>query len=176
MPKLSTMNDDLYFGIRFATAADALALARLHVETFNETHGDSPPLHVREQQWTALLNQQSDDEFVLLVANDQQQLAGFARGRPYDHENPAIEGELNKIYLLRRYQSKGLGRRLLCRAANEFVKRDMHSMLLFGDAHNPSNGFYEHLGGERLYASNGEFHGGYAWKDLKLLTMQCKDL
>jgi len=39
-------------------------------------------------------------------------------------------------------------------------------MLLFGDAANPSNGFYEAFGAERLYSADGEFHGGYDWRDL----------
>ena len=46
-----------------------------------------------------------------------------------------------------------------------------NSMNLFGDARNPSNGFYERMGAERTYAENGDFHGGYGWRDLgKLLA------
>ena len=43
-------------------------------------------------------------------------------------------------------------------------------MLLFGDAKSPSNGFYEHLGAERLLGDRGEFHGGYGWHDLDRLA------
>ena len=46
-------------------------------------------------------------------------------------------------------------------------------MLLFGEATNPSNGFYEAFGAERLYSSAGEFHGGYGWRDLQLLAVKC---
>ena len=46
-------------------------------------------------------------------------------------------------------------------------------MLLFGDAQNPSNGFYEAMGAERLYAASGEFHGGYGWRDLHELAKKC---
>jgi hypothetical protein len=48
-------------------------------------------------------------------------------------------------------------------------------MLLFGDARSPSNGFYEAMRGERLYASNGEFHGAYGWPDLPVLATMCSD-
>jgi hypothetical protein len=41
------------------------------------------------------------------------------------------------------------------------------SMLLFGDARNPSKGFCEHLGAERLFSAAGEFHGRYGWRDLR---------
>jgi hypothetical protein len=37
---------------------------------------------------------------------------------------------------------------------------------LFGVPENPSCAFHEAMGGERLYAENGEFHGGYGWRDL----------
>jgi hypothetical protein len=47
-------------------------------------------------------------------------------------------------------------------------------MLLFGDAKNPSNGFYEHMGAERLYSKSGEFHGAYGWTDLRTLAERCK--
>ena len=48
-------------------------------------------------------------------------------------------------------------------------------MLLFGDAANPSNGLYEAFGAERLYSADGEFHGGYGWRDLQLLVRACAD-
>lgn len=46
-------------------------------------------------------------------------------------------------------------------------------MLLFGDAANPSNGFYEAFGAERLFSASGEFNGGYGWRDLATLISQC---
>jgi len=46
-------------------------------------------------------------------------------------------------------------------------------MLLFGDANNPSNGFYERMGGEKLFAENGEFHGGYRWRNFQMLVSNC---
>jgi hypothetical protein len=46
-------------------------------------------------------------------------------------------------------------------------------MLLFGDARNPSNGFYEAFGAERLHSETGEFHGGYGWRDLHALVARC---
>jgi len=44
------------------------------------------------------------------------------------------------------------------------------STLLFGEVTNPSNGFYEKFGAERLYGQGGEFHGGYGWRDLYSLV------
>jgi len=41
---------------------------------------------------------------------------------------------------------------------------------LFGDAKNPSNGFYEAMDGERLFGRAGEFHGAYGWRHLDELV------
>jgi len=62
---------------------------------------------------------------------------------------------------------------LLCALARRFMKRDVTSMLLFGDAAIPSNWFYEAFGAERLYGDTGEFHGGYGWLDLGSLVARC---
>jgi signal transduction histidine kinase len=48
-------------------------------------------------------------------------------------------------------------------------------MVLFGAASNPSCGFWEALSGERLYTANGEFHGGYGWRDLRSLARLYED-
>jgi GNAT superfamily N-acetyltransferase len=86
---------------------------------------------------------------------------------------PGYQGELNKICVLRRFHGHGLGRLLVCEVASRFLSLGITSMLLFGDARNPSNGFYEHLGAGRLLSPEGEFHGGYGWPDLRKLTARC---
>jgi GNAT superfamily N-acetyltransferase len=67
--------------------------------------------------------------------------------------------------VLQRYHRQGIGRLLLCNVARRFLDRGITSMLLFGEATNPSNGFYEAFGADRLYTPSGEFHGGYGWRD-----------
>ncbi len=84
-------------------------------------------------------------------------------------------GELNKIYVLQRFHRLGIGQLLLCSVARRFIERGVTSMLLFGEATNPSNGFYEAFGAERLYSPEGKFHGGYGWRDLRLLVARCAE-
>jgi hypothetical protein len=55
----------------------------------------------------------------------------------------------------------------------QFVRTTISSMLLFGEASNPSNEFYEPLGAEKLFAKSGEFHGGYGRRDLPSLAAKC---
>jgi len=49
-------------------------------------------------------------------------------------------------HALQRVQRQGLGRLLLCAVVCRFLERGVTSMLLFGEASNPSNGFYEAFG------------------------------
>jgi GNAT superfamily N-acetyltransferase len=81
---------------------------------------------------------------------------------------------VNKIYVLRRFQRRGAGRLLLCNVAHRFLRQGVTSMLLFGDATSPSNGFYEAFGAERLYSDRGGFDGGYGWRDLETLLAACE--
>lgn len=165
------------FKIRRAAATDVPALAALHVTTFNETHGakNAPTVETRQWQWHKAF-QETDNSWFCLVVENNGSLIGFAKGAPNHHsDHAAYAGELNKIYLLQQYQKIGLGRQLVCSVANEFIQRNITSMLLFGDARSPSNGFYERMNAEKLFAKNGDFHGGYGWRDLKELADTCKE-
>lgn len=153
--------------LRDANRDDIPALAELHVRTFRETHGGGPNAAVREQQWRSKFESGKLVFCVLLEADGK--LIGFASGQLHQDEPRAYGGELNKIYVLRDFQRRGLGRRLLRASAERFLAHGVTSMLLFGDARSRSNGFYEAMGGHRLYAANGAFHGGYGWSDLRVL-------
>src|SRR5262245_1918061 len=162
------------FSIRDAHPEDVAALARLHVQTFNETHRGGriggPSYKLRERQWREGFASPDNRWFCLVVEDEAGQLVGFAKGTLHDGGVPGFAGELNKIYVLRRLHRQGIGRLLLCNLARRFIERGITSMLLFGEATNPSNGFYEAFGAERIYSPSGEFHGGYGWRDLHLLV------
>jgi GNAT superfamily N-acetyltransferase len=164
--------------IRDATSADVPALARLHVTTFNQTHApvlmNGPTYEVRECQWRQAFQSPDGSWFCIVIECQTGELIGFAKGQRYAHpDQPVCAGELNKMYLLREYHRRGLGRRLLGHVARRFLSQGISSMLLFGDARNPSNRFYEALGADKLFAANGEFHGGYGWRDLRRLASIC---
>src|SRR5262245_31227419 len=165
------------FHIRDICEDDVPALARLHVQTFNETHrggrSGGPSYELRERQWREAFAVRDQSWFGFVVENDTGELVGFAKGTLHDGGVPGFVGELNKIYVLRGFHRQGLGRLLLCNVARRFLERGITSMLLFGEATNPSNGFYEAFGAERLQSPGGEFHGGYGWRDLQLLASRC---
>jgi ribosomal protein S18 acetylase RimI-like enzyme len=163
--------------IREATAADIPALAELHVKTWNATYPDvvkKPTYEIRERQWREAFTVADGSWFCFVVVDAIGDLVGFAKGVPYDHSGlPDFAGELSKIYLLRDYHRQGLGRRLLGHVVRRFLSQGITSMLLFAEPSNPSCGFYEALGAERLLDATGRFHGGYGWRDLKSLAAIC---
>jgi GNAT superfamily N-acetyltransferase len=162
------------YRLRDAQIFDAPALAELHVRTFRETHGGGPSVATRTTQWSEILARSNGPSFCIILESSGGEMIGFARGVVHQDTSSGFEGELNKIYLLREYHRRGLGKLLLCAAARRFLTHGIGSMLLFGDAFNPSNGFYEVMGAERLYSDSGEFHGGYGWRDLHTLAALCE--
>ena len=162
------------FKIREATSNDISSLAALHVKTWHQTYPFvlSPPAYqLREAQWRKQFELNDGSWFCFVVENKSGDLVGFAKGQVYNHKDlPQFSGELNKIYLLRSYQRLGLGRKLMGFVARRFLSMGISNMVLFGTAGNPSNAFHEVLGGERLYGTNGAFHGGYCWKDLSTIA------
>jgi len=160
--------------IREATAVDLVALARLHVETWNATYPgvrSKPTYEIRERQWREAFAVTDGTWFCFVIERCDGQLIGFAKGTRNDH--PEFSGELNKIYLLREYQCLGLGRRLVGHVARRVLSQGISSMILFAEPQNPSCAFYEALGAERLRDAAGRFHGAYGWRDLRRLASIC---
>ena len=105
------MTTDPGIVLRDAGEADIPALSELHVRTFRETHGGGPTAALREGQWRAKFAS-GQLVFCVVLQNGSGDLIGFASGEPHDGAQPNdFRGELNKIYLLREYQRRGLGRR-----------------------------------------------------------------
>jgi len=166
------------FLIREATTEDIAALAALHARTWSDTYPGvkkPPTFEIREWQWRKAFFEENDGGwFCLVVENGKKELIGFAKGMKFSHSDlPGFSGELNKIYLLREYQRLGLGRKLVGHVARRFLGEGITSMVLFGSSQNPSCAFHEAIGGEKLFAKNGEFHGGYGWRDLGQLASVC---
>ena len=83
---------------------------------------------------------------------------------------PKWAARLNKIYLLRDYQRRGLGKRMVAAAVDRLLEYGLTSMVLFTEVDNePACNFYEQLGGERQLNERGEFEGMYGWADLRTL-------
>jgi ribosomal protein S18 acetylase RimI-like enzyme len=155
--------------LRDAVATDIPALAELHVTTWNATYNTSrgPTIATRTWQWNEVFAKQNRRDFVLVLEDRNGRLIGFTWGRPHEGE---FEGELSKIYLRWEYHGLGLGRRLLVETARRFLERGIHSFILFAERSNPTLGFYDRMGGERLLDERGRFDGAYGWRDVRTLV------
>lgn len=158
---------------RETISSDLRALATLHVKTWSDTYpgvAQPPTYELRESQWRKTFETQDDSWFCFVIENFRGQLIGFAKGIKYDHPDlPDFSGELSKIYLLREYQRMGLGRRLIGCVSRRFLTLGITSMVVFGEADNPSRKFFEALEGEKL----GNATGNYGWYDLQHLASKC---
>jgi ribosomal protein S18 acetylase RimI-like enzyme len=153
---------------RDAVAADIPALAELHVTTWNATYNTSrgPTSATRTWQWNQIFAKENRRDFVLVLEDRTGRLIGFTWGKPAEGE---FEGNLSKIYLRWEYHGLGLGRRMMAETARRFLERGIHSFNLFAERSNPTIGFYDRMGGERLLDERGQFNGGYGWRDVRAL-------
>jgi len=144
-------------------------LAELHVTTWNATYSTSrgPTIATRTSQWTQKFAKEDRRDFVLVLEDRNGRLIGFTAGEPQDGE---FAGHLSKIYLRWEYHGLGLGRRMMAETARRFIERGIHSFILFADLGNPTLGFYDRMGGERVLDDRGRFGGAYVWRDASVLT------
>jgi GNAT superfamily N-acetyltransferase len=154
--------------LREAVTGDVAALAELHVATWNATYNTThgPTFATRAHQWNEVFTKPGRRDFVLVLADRDRRLIGFTWGKPHEGD---VEGELSKIYLRWGYHGLGLGRRLMVETARHFLDRGIHSFVLFAELSNPTLGFYDRMGGERLYDDRGQFTGAYRWRDVRTL-------
>lgn len=155
---------------RDAVAADIPALAELHVTTWNATYNTrrGPTIATRTWQWNQVFANENRRDFVLVLDDRNGRLIGFTWGRPDEGE---FGGQLSKIYLRWEYHGLGLGRRMMSETARRFVERGIHSFILLAELSNPTLGFYDRMGGERLLDDRGQFNGSYGWRDARTLIM-----
>ena len=153
---------------RDAVAADIPALAELHVTTWNATYNTArgPTIATRTWQWNQVFAKENRRDFALVLEDRNRRLIGFVWGKPHQGE---FKGQVSKIYLRWEYHGLGLGRRMMAETARRFLERDIDSFILFAELSNPTLGFYDRMGGERLLDDRGQFGGAYGWRDVRTL-------
>ena len=172
--------------IRAAQPTDAAAIAKVHVESWRSTYKGIVPdaflaalsYEQRTDMWRNILSQSPPTSFVYVAEDPSGQVIGFAAGGPERGGDPDHTGELYAIYLLEAYQRHGLGRHLTSTLVQRLVQAGMLSLLLWVLAANPCRGFYEVLGGRRLYDKQVIIGGAplvevaYGWRDARVLITE----
>ena len=138
---------------------DIKSLARVHVDCWWETYRNiisesylqNLKYTDRQEMWEKLIPRRPEDGGTLVVFSEEENdVVGFCDfGKAREHEH-GFGGEVYALYLLRRYQGNGIGRKLLERVKEEFKKRRVDSFYLWVLKDNPTKGFYEKVGGKFL--------------------------
>ena len=170
--------------IRLATIADAQAIAKVHVDSWRTTYKGIVPDDVlanlsnsqRTEKWHSMLSNPRDK--ITYVAIEDRSIVGFADAGSERSNDGEYDGELYAIYILKPFQSRGIGQKLTLLSANWLLNKGLSSMLVWVLADNPSCRFYESLGGkvvrERTISIGGKELAelGYGWRDLSTLNRQ----
>ena len=171
--------------IRTATVEDSAAIAKVQIDTWHSSYaGIVPAEHLAslsyencESWWTDVLTINRLDVCVLVAETTEAEVVGFASGGPEREKNGVYSGELYSIYILREYQRRKLGRRLVAAVSRFLLSSGLCSMLLWVLKDNcPSRRFYEALGGEEV-GQQAILIGGasiseiaYGWKTIESLS------
>lgn len=170
--------------LRLATREDAPVLSRLKIAAWRETYAGLLPgslladLEASPYHDAAYWRQRLADphRWTYLAMSDET--VGFCHFGAYHGPTPGFLGIVDSLYVLRRVQGMGCGRRLLRTAARTLARHGLAPMILLVRAANrPAQVFYERLGGRRLHRSVAFRHAGrpvheiaYGWADLTELA------
>jgi ribosomal protein S18 acetylase RimI-like enzyme len=128
-------------------------------------------LDVRRDQWRKCFD---DPARITLVAQEREQIQGFASALLIDAKTHGFESYLQTLYLLPEVQGRGIGRDLLRELARRLRERGITSMALRTLRLNRARTFYERLGArlvpEGIANDAGQFDDVvYAFDDIRVL-------
>lgn len=143
--------------VREAARGDAEALATVHVAAWRETYRgivadgylDRMSVARRAGRWRQSLLVPRPGVSIL-VMEDADGLAGFGMAGPQREDDRPAEAEVYSLYLLRRVQGRGWGRRLMAMLATRMQAWGAGSLDLWVlEGNRDAVAFYERLGGIR---------------------------
>lgn len=169
--------DDLALSVRYARPSDAADLARIYIESWQDTYAGLIPhsllCAMSLKDHAARLRSAMRGPGAVLVAEDAGHgpigLAGLGAAR--DH-TLGYEGEIYTLYVDPAFLGRGAGRALMEGAFEIFKDRKLRSCLVWAHARNNACFFYEWMGGRRVAARTVNLMGistpeiGFGWKQL----------
>ena len=171
--------------IRDARPEDAPGIARVHVATWRTTYRGLLPDSLldgldeerRWAWWDGLLSGTADPGRVVLVAEAQGMVVGFASGGLPASPVAGYERELWALYVLAVWQGRGIGRRLVGTLASKITATGTSSLSVWVLAGNPAERFYAALGGREVARKTDRIGGfpveevAYGWRDCSCLIL-----
>lgn len=118
-------------------------------------------------------NNFSDFKDNTLILEVDSKVVGFAKYGISDYKGYQNSGELNSIYIIEGYKGLGYGKKLFMAIIEKLLEKGYKDMIVGCLDKNKSNGFYIHLGGEKIgtqiikRGSQDLVENIYYFKDLK---------
>jgi len=165
--------------IRAAVPGDAVAIARVHVESWRTTYAGIVPDEylagldetLRLKLWQEWLTSGA----VVLVAERKGAVVGFVHAGKIREAIESADAEIYSLYLLKDAQGRGIGRALLRVVSAVLQEQGFKSIALWVLERNRSRGFYEACGGRLARSKVIEIGGArlmevaYWWPELSVL-------
>lgn len=165
------------FRIRRAEAADARAIASVHVSSWRSTYAGIVPdeflaalsIDDRAEMWGRML---AAEDARMFIAEGEASVFGFACGGRLREALDSYDAEIYAIYLLRETQGMGAGRGLFQALVASLLEAGYVGMALWVLKENPAARFYEHLGGKQVASKRIDIGGAileevaYGWRKL----------
>ncbi len=145
---------------RKADVEDALAVAKVHVESWRKSFAGIVPQEFLdnltvEKREPAFRQRFGDANYKMFVAETAKDgIVGFADFGAARESDFAFEAELYAIYLLREFQGKGIGENLFRLCQKEMSANGFDSMFLIALEVSPYKSFYEKMGGKIVGRGN----------------------
>ncbi len=163
---------------REATVADALAVAKVHVQSWRESFAGIVPQSYLDKMSVENRAKKFEEGFAvdcykMFVAETQANgIVGFADFGKARDNNSRYEAELYAIYLLRDFQRKGIGSKLFDLGVKYLIAQNINSLALTALEISPYKSFYEKMGGHLIERKTTKIEGAsyativYGWDRL----------
>ncbi|WP_208560189.1 GNAT family N-acetyltransferase [Marinilactibacillus kalidii] len=166
------------------TIEDAAQIAKVQVDSWQSTYKGIVPEEFLNQMNYDLYTDRFKKYFrerkpvsYVAIANDDIIVGYVTAGenRLDDKLFKAYDCELHAIYILKTYQGKQLGKKLIKACINELLERNHQKMLVQVLSDNPATKFYEKLGGRYLESKQLMVHDDsleeaiYGWNNISMI-------
>jgi ribosomal protein S18 acetylase RimI-like enzyme len=173
--------DELALNVRSARPEDAADLARIYIESWQDTYPGiisssllgAMSFKGHAQRWRDMIRGANRRNGAVLVAEDARHgTIGLSSLGPARDGGAGFDGEVYTLYVDPAFLGRGAGSALMAGAFAAFKERDLHSCLIWAHARNNACFFYEAMGGRRVATRTTRLLGeltpeiGFGWKQL----------
>jgi ribosomal protein S18 acetylase RimI-like enzyme len=157
-------------------------MSRIYVKTWRDTYLSVIPFGYlfgmsESRQEQAFLNELSSRQTISFVAEDAGRVVGFITGGDERNKDDIYRGEIYTLYVLKHFQRRGIGGRLVSALATQLNRNGIYSMLVRVLKLNPYRRFYQKINGTYLKTERLPFAGevmdveAYGWLDTGLIDI-----